>query len=172
MPGGRKPGSIPTYPDDAIQSSILPSDWWVKDSACDHKTGRLVWAFIPHVDQLPYVILPEGRQSPTEHKVFKAVLAPLDIKRPDKRTKQPIAVMPCNVGEYRVVYRAKRRPAIIVAEKGIPVPDKLRAGKPKWQTAPTVLVAPFYGGEQDGKRAGFNPVFMERVRKVRVSAVS
>jgi hypothetical protein len=165
MPGSRKPASIPTYPEDSLQSAISPSEWWMQDDAPDFKTGHLVRAFIPHVQQLPYVIIPEGREIATEHKTFKGKIEPLDVKNPHKHSKLPVACIPVYPGEVRAVYRAKKRPAVVVAEQGPKVDNRLTAGKPKWQTAPTLLVAPFYGSEEGGERAGFNSVFLDRVRK-------
>lgn len=34
-----------------------------------------------------------------------------------------------------------------------------------WQTAPTILVAPYYGATGGSKRGGFNPEFLDRVRR-------
>ena len=165
MSGSQKPGTIPTYPDDAIQSAILPFAWWVQDDGYNFKVGRLVWAFLPHVDQLPFTIIPEGRCVPTEHRKFIGRIEPLDIKNPHKRTKLPVAGMPIFPKEIRAVYRAKKRPAVVVAEQGPAVPHNLTAGKPGWQTAPTLLVVPVYGGDEEGERAGFSQRFLNRIRK-------
>lgn len=165
MPGGRKPGTIPIYPEDSIQSAILPSAWWVTDEIRDFKPGVLIRAFIPHIQQTPYVIIPEGREFPTAHKTFKARIEPLDIKNPHKFSNLPVACLPVYPNEVRAVYRAKKRPAMIIAESGPIVESELTAGKPKWQTAPTLLVAPFYGSKEGGERAGFKPEFLDRVRK-------
>jgi hypothetical protein len=35
---------------------------------------------------------------------------------------------------------------------------------PNKATAPTALVAPYYGVDRDGKRSGYRPEFVERVR--------
>lgn len=165
MPGGRKPASTLTYPEDSIQSAISPSAWWVPDDTHDFKPGVLIRAFVPHVQQIPYVIVPEGRDIPTEHKTFKAKIEPLDVKNPHRLSKLPVACLPVYPNEVRAVYRAKIRPAVVVAEQGSKVDEKLTAGKPKWQTAPTLLVAPFYGSEEGGERAGFKQEFLDRVRK-------
>lgn len=45
-----------------------------------------------------------------------------------------------------------------------PIDRSLTRNKAKWQTNPTVIVAPYYGVEQTTKRGGFNPVFVDRVR--------
>ena len=41
----------------------------------------------------------------------------------------------------------------------------MRHGKPRWQTAPTILVAPYYGADREGKRSGFREEFVERIRR-------
>jgi hypothetical protein len=45
------------------------------------------------------------------------------------------------------------------------VDRQLTSGKPKWQTAPPVLVAPYYGVDEGGKRAGFKSEFVSRIRR-------
>jgi len=35
---------------------------------------------------------------------------------------------------------------------------------PKKLTSPTILVAPYYGGDQDGRRSGYPPELVERIR--------
>jgi hypothetical protein len=52
---------------------------------------------------------------------------------------------------------------VITAEQK-KVDDKYRRGLPRISTSPTLLVAPYYGADQDGSRAGYNPKFAERVR--------
>ncbi len=55
----------------------------------------------------------------------------------------------------------------IVLGSDVPtVDDKLRRDMPKRSTAQTVLVAPYYGSDRDGKRAGYNPELVERIRHV------
>ena len=55
----------------------------------------------------------------------------------------------------------------IVLGSDVPtVDDKLRLDMPKRSTAQTVLVAPYYGSDRDGKRAGYNLELVERIRHV------
>jgi len=170
MSGSRKPGSIPTYPDLSIQSTVVPSNaWWVKDHTHGFERGRLVRAFIPHVDQLPYVLIEEGRREAVVHETFTCKVEPLDVKKPQKRTDFPVAGMPAYDGEVKSVYRAKKRPAVIIAEPGKEVPKELTLGKPKRHTAPTLLVAPYYGADESGQRAGFSQAFLDRVCKCEYS---
>lgn len=156
--------STQKYPNESVQNFIDPSAWWESDDSNDYRPGRLVKVFIPHIEQIPYVVVPKGRSDPTEHKYANVRFEPLDIKKPQRSTKLPVAGLPVYGGEVRTVYRAKKRPAIIISEGGFEVPYDLRIGKPKWQTAPTILVAPYYGSDEGGKRAGFNPELLKRIR--------
>jgi len=157
------------YCEDSIQFALSISPWWEIDEKFGYQRGRLVETFIPHVGQLPYTLVPTGRAEPTEHKYAKVKIEPLRVSDPHSSTKLPIAAMPLYGNEIRTLYRAKRRPAIILSEGGPEVDRSLTMGKPKWQTAPTVLVAPFYGTEEGDKRAGFNPEFRPRYSETRNS---
>jgi hypothetical protein len=45
------------------------------------------------------------------------------------------------------------------------VPKDLRAGQNRWQSAPTILVAPYYGADPGGSRGGWPAPFVERIRR-------
>lgn len=63
------------------------------------------------------------------------------------------------------MYRAKKRPALVLglAEE---VPAALRGGSSaNWMTAPTLLIAPYYGMEGGEKRAGWKPPLVDRIRR-------
>jgi len=151
------------YPDDSLQSFVSP--WWVEDEEKKLSRGRLLWAYLPHVDQQPVVLIPEGRTDPTDHtKAFYRV-EPFQIKNPPKAPKLPVAGLPQYPGEIRLVYRAKRRPVVVISIGGQDVPRALRTGAARWQTAPTMLVVPYYGIDPTGKRGGWRPEFVNRIRK-------
>jgi len=78
----------------------------------------------------------------------------------------PVAGLPLRDGETYLVRRGKTRPALVIATSGQPVPQELRAGAAKWQSNPTLLVAPYYGATRDGSRAGWNPEFVQRIQRV------
>ena len=59
----------------------------------------------------------------------------------------------------------KKRPALIISSGGSVAEKELIKGKPAWQTAPTILVVPYYGVEQNGRRAGFSEEFINRIKK-------
>ncbi len=144
---------------------ISPDEWWVVDESRSFDRGRLIWAFIPHVDQNPYTLIPTGRKEPTVHKEATVKISPLNIRQITRYPQLPVAALPQIDKEVFTVYRAKKRPAIIISSGGTSVEDALKRGKPKSHYAPTILVAPFYGGDQEGQRAGFLAAFTERVRR-------
>ena len=152
------------YPEDSIQWLVGESDWWVPDA--DHKIrrGSLIFAFVPHVDQLPYTVEPVGRRQPDQHTAAEVKIAPLRTRKARKTSNLPVAAMPLHAGEVWAAYRAKKRPCLVVGCGSSDVDRKLVRGSPKRATAPTVLVVPCYGVDQGSKRAGYNPVFVERVR--------
>jgi hypothetical protein len=73
--------------------------------------------------------------------------------------KLPVAALPQYKKEVKAVYRAKKRPGLIVCSGGTKIDRILTAGKPNWQTSRTVIVAPYYGADEGGKRSGFRPEF-------------
>ena len=151
------------YPDDCLQTTIEPSNWWVADSATTVSRGALVFAFAPHVDQVPYTIQPIGRSVATEHDKAELEIKPLTINQPRSRTALPVAAMTLNEGEIWSAYRAKKRPCLVLSKLSPLVKKSLTRGKPNWMTAPTVLCAPYYGATL-GKRAGFSVEFITRIR--------
>ena len=52
----------------------------------------------------------------------------------------------------------------VIGTKQPHVDDVLRRGMPRNLTSPTLIVAPYYGADQDGKRAGYNPKLVDRIR--------
>ena len=164
--GTQNQGLIPNtnYPDDSIQYGVEPDPWWINDGKRDFQVGRLVWAFLPHVDNAPYAI-EAVRAKSTVHQEAVVKFHPLDVKAAVKFDSFPVAPLLKYSGEVRCVYRCKRRPAMIVHTGGPEIPNELRRNKPRRQTDPCILVAPFYGAKEGGQRAGFSPAFVERVRR-------
>jgi hypothetical protein len=129
------------------------------------RRGQLVHTFLPHVDQVPMTLVPEGRTEPTQHDRVMVRLEPLRARQPPMAPKLPVAALPHYEGEVRTVYRAKRRPALIISVGGADVDPSLRRGGAKWQHAPTIIVAPYYGVEVSAKRGGWPLAFVERIRQ-------
>lgn len=152
------------FPDDSIQSIITPSPWWEKSDGKKLERGRLIHAFAPYVDQVPYTIKPVGRMRASRHDSARLDITPLRIKERPAKESLPVAAMTLHKSEVWVAYRAKKRPCLVFGNSSPPVSDSLRRGMPKRSTAPTVLVAPYYGVDRNGTRAGYNPELVERIR--------
>ncbi len=127
----------------------------------------MVQAFLPHVDQVPYTIIPKGRKDPKTHDKAYVQIRELDIKRPRTREDLPVAAMSLNEKEIWSAYRAKKRPCLVVGKARGTVDSAARRNMPKRSTAQTLLVVPYYGADQDGTRAGYNPQLVELIRHVR-----
>lgn len=152
------------YPKDCVQQLVKPDEWWIKSDSKIPGRGALVTAFVPYVEQETYGFEPLGRKEASQHDSAKIKVAPLRVGQPLKRTELPVAAMPLHKGEVFAAYRAKMRPCLVVGSVSPSVDKSLTRRKPKHSTAPTILIAPFYGVEQDGQRAGYTPQFIERVR--------
>jgi hypothetical protein len=155
---------IPTYPDDSVQAYVPP--WWEKAQDRDLTRGRLIRAFLPLVDHQQHVLVPTGRWEADQHETARYRVEVLDVRNPPRGTENlPVAALPSHPGSVRAVYMAKRRPALVIAKPGPGVERRLRKGFPAYQTAKTMLVAPYYGADQDGTRAGWPPALVRRIRR-------
>ena len=150
------------FPDDCLQAVVPP--WWTVVEDRRIRRGHLIWAFVPHVDQVPLGLFMEGRSSPTNHQRARYRVEPLDVSQRPAGPRLPVAALPDYPGEVRAVYRAKSRPAIVLSTGGHDVPKELRRGSARWQTAPTLLVAPYYGAGRSERRGGWRPELTERIR--------
>ena len=150
------------YPDDCIQNLVNP--WWEKDPNKSFRRGRLLWGYVPHVSITPYVLTPSGRKEPTSHDQAVFEISQFRIHQQTKTL--PVAALPEFPGEQYGVYRTKKRPLLLISAGGNDVPKELRRDKPRWQTEPTVLVAPFYGRDiGTTKRSGFADELTKRIRR-------
>ena len=134
------------YPDDSLQNLI--ENWWVEDENTSYCRGRLIWSYVPHVDQIPLKLTAVGRSEPTVHDKALVRVETLRISEKQRQTDLPVAALTNYPNELHGVYRVKKRPLLIVSCGGDEIPKKLIHGKPKWQTAPTVLAAPYYGCDE------------------------
>ena len=152
------------YPEDCVQSIIQPGDWWISNTDRVLCRGALIFAFVPHVDQVPYTFEPVARTEATRHDNATIQVAPLRVGQPLRRTDLPVAAMPLHAGEVWSAYRAKTRPCLIIGSAPLRVDPALTTGMARHSTAPTLLAAPYYGATRDGRRGGYNPAFVERIR--------
>lgn len=165
MFGNHGQDMTPKYPEKSVQNVVSPDPWWVKTPTKGLRRGRLIWAFLPHVDQIPYTLVSEGRRDGVTHKEAGVRIEPLRIKQTQPYTPVPVAGLPCIDGEIRIVSRAKKRPALVISLGGEFVPRKLVRDKPRSMTAPTILVAPYYGADEGRKRSGYPEGFLHRVQR-------
>lgn len=152
-----------TYSGDRIQDLI--DEWWVKDEEPGFSAGKLIWAYMPYVDMIPYILIPEGRTGDsTQHHLANFRIEQLRISTTYNRTDDlPVAGLPINKGEIRKVSRAKKRPAVILASNGNDLGKKISTGMPTWQKGSTVIAAPFYGVDRSGTRGGFREDFVKKI---------
>jgi len=153
-----------SFSENSLQS-LAESEWWIKNESKKLCRGALIFAFIPHIDLIPCSLEPVSRTEATKHDSAIVQVSPISINQPlKKKPMLPIAAMPLNDGEVWAAYKAKKRPCLVFSNSGIPVDKELTRGKPNHATAPTFLAAPYYGIGQNGKRSGYNPLFIEGVR--------
>lgn len=157
-----------TFPEMSVQGVLqilTEEDWWVPATGSEPSRGRLTWALVPHVHQTPHELLIEGREEPTEHRSFKAQIRPISPGTPRPRTQLPVASMPLYGSERHLAYRGKRRPCVFLTGVQEEIPREYRSPRAKWQTSPSVLVAPYYGvDEKADKRAGWKQEFVDRIQ--------
>lgn len=156
------------YEDGTLQSFFHSetSPWWAVNKSKEPCQGRLLMAFVPHTDQIPNVLIPESRGEATVHDRINYRIEDFSVANPPRNPKLPVAALQNFPGERHFVYRSKKRPVVVISLGGPEVPKSLRSGtKPKWQTAPTMLVAPYYGSEMTNLRAGWHGALVERIQR-------
>lgn len=160
---------IQTYPTDCIQG-FIGGQWWEETPNNTKERWRLGKALVRHVSAEAYEIIPKGRNKATEHSTADIEICRLDVsKRPPAMTDLPLAGMPVYQGERIAVQRAKFRPVLILATPGCTIEKSIREGLCRSIHCPTYIVAPFYGADQDGTRAGLSPEFVSRIKQFRYS---
>lgn len=145
-----------------VQDIVDP--WWVAAEGMDLKPGRLVRTFVPFPDVLTHALVIEGREEATDHSSARFRVEPLRGKNPSRRRDLPVAALPSHPGEAYIAQRGKWRPALIISVGGPVVPREELKGGTSSQRRPCAFVAPYYGADQDGTRAGLPGEFLDRVR--------
>lgn len=146
-------------------------DWWIEDSSKELSPGRLVWLFYPYMNVIPYEFLAEGRvdedgrSDSTNHNNLNFTIREFRISDTSYRTRLPVSSFPKNNNEVYLISKAKKRPAIVLAndKTGFKLIPKLK-NSVSWQKQPSLIVAPYYGTGANADRTGFHPDFVERVR--------
>ncbi len=163
MYGDRQTGAIRVFPDSSLQS--LVGAWWERTEDKKIRRGRLLWAFVWQSEIIPLELIPEGRGDDSgDHSRAKYKIAQLRINQSSTTSRLPVAGLTHFPDETHLACRAKKRPVLVVSPGGPDVPKPLRVGGANKQYAPYLSVAPYYGAIANGKRAGYNPTFVERVK--------
>ncbi len=151
-----------TFPVDSVQNIVTA--WWEQREGPEVRRGSLIFAFVPHVDQVPLTLKPIARKEAEQHTEAKVEISPLRIRDPRPKEPLPVAALSLPEGELWSAYRAKRRPCLVIGMKQPVVADSLRRDMPKKSTSPTIMVAPYYGVDKDGRRAGYNQKLVQRIK--------
>jgi hypothetical protein len=151
------------YPDDSVQFLVEP--WWIPAEGAQIQRGRLINTLVPYPDMKPHRLVPEGRGG--DARQHQRALFRIEEFRigdpPQVAGVLPVAGLPLHQGESYLVRRGKVRPAVVLSTAG---PELARGqGAARWQTAHTVIIAPFYGADAGGTRGGWHPTFVERIRR-------
>ncbi|MDU9049863.1 MAG: hypothetical protein Q3M30_13525 [Candidatus Electrothrix sp. Rat3] len=157
-----------TYPDGTLQKFFNDNSWWDERTDKILTPGRLIWAFIPHVDIMPKSMIQAGRleDEAGNHNKINYEIADLRIRNSYNPMKNlPTAILPYFREECYTVHRSKKRPALVLGDGGPEIPKELRSSmKPSWHVKPTITVAPYYGAEKKGQNKWYEP-FVERIKK-------
>jgi hypothetical protein len=144
-------------------------DWWEPVEGKSIQRGSLIWAYVAYPDQEPLVIEPTGRKSPREHSGAHVEIKRLKISERRPFLDLPTAALSLDKKECWAGYRAKKRPCLVLGCQ--PFSTGLAKSREKMMAnhlkTSTVLVVPYYGGDQDGTRGGFPVEFVENIRHAR-----
>jgi hypothetical protein len=143
-------------------------NWWEQLKSDKYERGELIWCFIPFINLVPVTLETTGRNSPSDHYTAHYKLANLSVNYCYKPTSLPVAGMPTFKDEVKCVYRAKKRPALILSTGGKEISKDLNKNKPNRITSQYLIVAPYYGNEQNETKGGH---FSENLRNLAVKAI-
>jgi len=154
----------PKYPEDSVQAA-LGQPWWEPTTSNVPKRGRLIWAFCPIMSLIPKTLQPIERSEATKHDRAQFELAPMRARENVKAPKVPIAGLITPPGEVLAVFRAKKRPMLVLSTGGPELTSaELKEQGKSWWTHGMLLAAPYFGADQSGTRGGLNPEFIRRIR--------
>lgn len=158
------------YPLDAIQSYFTneTEQWWVKKPTASIATPErwdLLVSLVPHLGDVPHRAHLTRIEAENHVNLRAEVTAfHIDRHRPAPETDLPAAAFP----DGAFIYGGKVRPALVVSHVH-PSPSRAVRGSARTVTKPSFLVAPYYGAEPDGSRAGFPHEFVARIRQAQYS---
>lgn len=154
------------YPLDAIQRFFTgeTASWWVKKEKDLLQTPQrwdLLVSLVPHLGDVPHRAH-LTRVAAEDHARIQAEVTAfhIDRHRPKPETDLPVAAFP----DGAFIYGGKVRPVLVVSHVHAG-PSRATRGSARSVTKPSFLVAPYYGADADGSRAGFPPEFVSRIRQ-------
>ena len=159
----------PTFPEASVHN--LTGDWWEPAAGGEMIPGRLLRTLVPYPDMKPYRLVPEGRgDEARQHQRANYRMEEFRIGDPPKNVSAlPVAGLPLRDGETHLVRRGKIRPVVVVASPGDTIEPRFTRHSASWQHRRALLVAPYYGVQADGTRAGWNPEFVSRIQRAEYS---
>jgi len=150
------------YPSDSIQSIV---DWWEPQDVKVITRGTLLKALVPYHYGSPARLEAERLPNmPGDHERVKFTLMPFTVSTPPPAQKLPVACLPHFTDVSWRLGAVKPRPVLVLAQSQIKVDKVLRAGQPSYQFEDCFLVAPYFGADQNGQRAGFKPELIAKIR--------
>lgn len=152
------------FPELCVQTFTGP--WWEESTNLNLRKGRLVYAFVPHVDSNPRTLEIQGRPE-DQHDHSRATFKLKALRAQDARqqSKLPVALLPEYEGEVYGIYRTKRRPVVVLHDPREEPPKAVRQGGANWQGIQNALVVPAYGVEKTDKRVGWPKPFVDRIQR-------
>lgn len=149
------------WPDDSIQKAS--TGWWIRKAATEAARPErwdLLVALVPYFGETPYRLQEISRATDREHTKVDYQVAEYDITATYPKPELPVAAFP----EPQYQFSGKVRPVLVVGHVHKCLSGKER-GSAKWQTKPTLAVAPYYGAEANGDRGGWPTPFVDRIRR-------
>lgn len=154
------------YPLDTIQRLITneKSTWWVKrpiGTGYEPERWDLLVSLVPHLGDVPHRAH-LTRIEPEVHTKLHADVSAfhIDHHKPKPETDLPAAAFP----DGAFIYGGKVRPVLVVSHVH-KSPSRATRGSARSVTKPSFVVAPYYGADPDGTRAGFPHEFVSRIRQ-------
>jgi len=153
--------SLIEYPEDSIQHWVEP--WWIRKPAAAQSTVErwdLIVALVPFLGEIPYRVQELTRKSDRDHTRADFSVAEFGINTTYHKPDLPLAAIP----EPQYMFPGKVRPALVIGHIHERIPKAIR-DQASWQTRPSYLLAPYFGVEADGNRAGWPLGFVDRIRQ-------
>lgn len=152
------------FPEDSIQYVL--EDWWQTTTPGDSpRRGDLIRVMVPFKFGLPSRIVAKRREDqPGDHESVEFEVQQFSFDSKPPRERLPIAGLPhMEDGAYQLT-PFKKRPALVLASAADPLDQKLTNGLAGYQKTPCFLVAPYYGVDKNGSRAGYPEPLVRAIR--------